>query len=117
MQIITIAEYVTGLTNNKITLQREAKRLEIVRQKRRLRDGRREGSKKRFKTEPLYASDSNEALRAFLKSKYPGRNIVDDSEMGLSDRGHNLLGVDGHLDLYVAGGQCQLFWAEPRRSR
>ena len=48
-------------------------------------------------------------MRSFLESKYSSAKIVEDAEMGLSDKGNTLLGTEGQLDLYIAGGCCQPF--------
>ena len=94
MQTIAIAEDFASLATATVTLQRAAKRLERrLQQKRRLR--RCETPRKRFNIDCLYASKSNDALRAFFKHKCPGTKIVEDSEMGRSDRGYNLFGVEG----------------------
>ena len=64
---------------------------------------------KRIHIDPVYMSESHPPLRKFLKHKWPLTKIVGDSVHGSDSRGDQLLGNDGDLDIYIAGGSCQPF--------
>ena len=70
VELITVAEDFAGLATATMTLQRVAKRLESrLQQRDRLSPYAICHDRKRFNIKPLYASESNEALRRFLKFK------------------------------------------------
>ena len=64
---------------------------------------------KKIKIDPVYMSENNPPLRRFLKHKWPLTKIVEDSNLGSDSRGDTLLGKDGDIDVYIAGGSCQPF--------
>ena len=73
-----------------------------------LRNGK-QGELKRIQIKPVYMSETPPPLRRFLKHKWPLTKIVDDSMHGSDSRGDQLLGKDGDIDIYIAGGSCQPF--------
>ena len=63
----------------------------------------------KIQIDPVYMSENHPPLRRFLKHKWPLTKIVEDSNMGSDSRGDTLLGKDGDIDVYIAGGSCQPF--------
>ena len=64
---------------------------------------------KKIQIDPVYMSESHPPLRRFLRHKWPLTKIVEDSNLGSDSRGDTLLGKDGDIDVYIAGGCCQPF--------
>ena len=54
-------------------------------------------------------SENHPPLRRFLRHRWPLTKIVEDSNLGSDSRGDTLLGKDGEIDVYIAGGSCQPF--------
>ena len=64
---------------------------------------------KKIQIDPVYMSENHRPLRRFLRHKWPLTKIVEDSNLGSDSRGDTLLGKDGDIDVYIAGGSCQPF--------
>jgi DNA-cytosine methyltransferase len=64
---------------------------------------------KKIQIDPVYMSENDPPLRRFLRHKWPQSKIVEDSNLGSDSRGDTLLGKDGDIDVYIAGGSCQPF--------
>ena len=70
---------------------------------------RRKQRLKKIVIDPVYMSENHPPLRRFLRHKWPLTKIVEDSNLGSDSRGDTLLGKDGDIDVYIAGGSCQPF--------
>ena len=64
---------------------------------------------KKIEIDPVYMSENHPPLRRFLRHRWPRTKIVEDSNLGSDSRGDTLLGKDGEIDVYIAGGSCQPF--------
>ena len=71
---------------------------------------------KKIQIDPVYMSENHPPLRGFLRHKWPLTKIVGDSNLGSDSRGDTLLGKDGDIDVYIAGGSCQPFSKQGKNS-
>ena len=114
-----MAEDCAGLGTGFVALQRTARRIQRK---------RRTSAKCKLRLKCKYVSESNPRLKAFLhsKHKHAGKTsctahtkrtaktscktvIAEDCATGSADGGDKYLGLDGEVDLYVSGSQCQPF--------
>ena len=116
-RIVRIAEDCAGLGTGFCTFKRSAHDLNKKAtigaasnsQYRPLRRRKQRKLLKKIKIDPVYMSENNPPLRRFLQHKWPLTKIVEDSNLGSDSRGDTLLGKDGDIDVYIAGGSCQPF--------
>ena len=115
MKTFLVAEDCAGLATGTTALKHTIAFMRTQTQKRKMQtSGGNKKSKvdvsgKRIKVDNVYMSELDLSLRCFLKQTYPRKNIVDNSELGVSDKGDRLLGLDGRLDIFISGGCCAPF--------
>ena len=102
---LLIAEDCAGLATGTYSLKRTIGLMQKQTQKK----ARKGGSGKNIDVDTVYMSELDPGLNNFLKATYPTKKVVRSSEIGVSDKGDKLLGVDGKTDIYLSGGCCVPF--------
>ena len=105
MSTLRVAEDCAGLATGTFALKRTIDLMQKQAQKR----SKKGVSGKKINVDTVYMSELDRGLNSFLKATFPTTKIVRSSEIGVSDKGDKLLGVDGKTDIYLSGGCCVPF--------
>ena len=105
MSTLRVAEDCAGLATGTFALKRTIDLMQKQAQKR----SKKGVSGKSINVDAVYMSELDRGLNNFLKATFHTKKIVRSSEIGVSDKGDKLLGVDGKLDVYTSGGCCVPF--------